>query len=59
MPVTPEELEAGVRAAIEVTYMKVEDNSGSCGDNYSILIVSKVACPFPAKVGRSFSYAGF
>jgi len=21
--------------------MKVEDNSGSCGDNYSILIVSK------------------
>jgi stress-induced morphogen len=43
MPITPAELEAAVRAAIQVTHIEVEDNSGSCGDNYSVLIVSKVS----------------
>jgi len=42
MPVTPEELEAAVRAAMQVMHMEVQDNSSSCGDNYSVLIVSKV-----------------
>jgi stress-induced morphogen len=42
MPVTREELEAAIRAAIQVTHVNVEDNSGGCGEKYSVLIVSKV-----------------
>lgn len=42
MTVTPEELEAAIRAAIQVTHVEVEDNSGGCGEKYSVLIVSKV-----------------
>ena len=42
MPVTREELEAAIRAAIRVTYVNVEDNSGGCGEKYSVLIVSEV-----------------
>ncbi|KAH9993058.1 bola protein [Russula vinacea] len=41
MPVTREELEAAIRAAIQVTHVNVEDNSGGCGEKYSVLIVSK------------------
>ncbi|KAF8460345.1 bola-like protein [Russula ochroleuca] len=41
MPVTQEELEAVIRAAIQVTYVNVEDNSGGCGEKYAVLIVSK------------------
>jgi stress-induced morphogen len=52
MPVTPGEIEAAVRAAIQVTHIKVEDNSGSCGDNYSVLIVSKVSLSFLLQVRR-------
>ena len=43
MPVTREELEAAIRAAVQVTHMEVEDDSGSCGDKYSVLIVSEVS----------------
>ena len=42
MPVTREELEAAIGAAIQVTHVNVEDNSGGCGEKYSVLIVSKV-----------------
>jgi stress-induced morphogen len=42
MPITREELEAVIRAAIPVTKVNVEDNSGGCGEKYSVLIVSKV-----------------
>lgn len=42
MTVTPEELEAAIRAAIQVTHVIVEDNSGGCGEKYSVLIVSEV-----------------
>jgi hypothetical protein len=42
MPFTPEELEAAIRAAIQVIHVNVEDNSGGCGEKYSVLIVSKV-----------------
>lgn len=42
MTVTAKELEAAIRAAIEVTHVEVEDNSGGCGEKYSVLIVSKV-----------------
>ncbi|KAF8486918.1 bola-like protein [Russula ochroleuca] len=41
MPITREELEAVIRAAIPVTKVNVEDNSGGCGEKYSVLIVSK------------------
>jgi hypothetical protein len=43
MPVTPGEIEDALRAAIQVTHISVEDNSGSCGNNYFVLIVSKVS----------------
>jgi hypothetical protein len=42
MTVTPEELEAAIRAEIQVTRVEVEDISGGCGEKYSVLIVSKV-----------------
>jgi stress-induced morphogen len=42
MTVTQEELEAAIRTAIQVTHVEVEDNSGGCGEKYSVLIVSKV-----------------
>jgi stress-induced morphogen len=42
MPVTPGELEAAIRAAIKVSHVEVEDNSGGCGEKFSVLIVSKV-----------------
>jgi len=42
MPVTPEELEAAIRASIQVTHVQVEDNSSGCGDNYTAIIVSEV-----------------
>ncbi|KAI0255449.1 hypothetical protein BJV78DRAFT_1175565 [Lactifluus subvellereus] len=41
MPIAPDDLKAAVCAAIQVTYMEVEDNSSGCGDNYSVLIVSR------------------
>ncbi|KAH9982025.1 bola-like protein [Russula compacta] len=41
MPVTPQELEAAIRAAIQVTHVEVEDTSSGCGESYSVLIVSK------------------
>ncbi|KAF8272729.1 bola-like protein [Lactarius quietus] len=42
MPVTREELEAAIRTNIqEVTHVEVEDNSSGCGENFSVLIVSK------------------
>jgi len=41
MPIAPDDLKAAVRAAIQVTHMEVEDNSSGCGDNYSVLIVSR------------------
>jgi stress-induced morphogen len=43
MPVTREELEAAIRAAMKVTHVNVEDNSGGCGEKYFVLIVSEVA----------------
>jgi stress-induced morphogen len=46
MPVTPEELEAIVREAMQVAHMKVEDESSGCGEKYFVLIVSKVAQSF-------------
>lgn len=42
MPVTAEELEAAIRKAIQVEHVEVEDNSGGCGEKFSVLIVSKV-----------------
>jgi stress-induced morphogen len=42
MPVTREELEATIRAKIQVTHVEVEDKSSGCGENFSVLIVSKV-----------------
>ncbi len=42
MPVTPDELKAAIRAAIQVTHVEVEDSSSGCGENFSVLIVSKV-----------------
>jgi hypothetical protein len=42
MPITPDDLEAAVCAAIEVTHMDVEDRSNGCGNSYFVLIVSKV-----------------
>lgn len=42
MPVTREELEATIRAKIQVIHVEVEDNSGGCGEKFSVLIVSKV-----------------
>jgi stress-induced morphogen len=58
MPVTAEELEAAIREAIQVEHVEVEDNSGGCGEKYSVLIVSKV-CKFStrvlARVRRSLS----
>ena len=42
MTVTPEELKAAICAAIQVTHVEVEDNSGGCGEKYSVLIVSEV-----------------
>ena len=42
MPVTREELEAAIRETIQVTHVEVEDNSSGCGENFSVLIVSKV-----------------
>ncbi|KAN0142183.1 bola-like protein [Lactarius tabidus] len=41
MPVTREELEATIRAKIQVTHVEVEDKSSGCGENFSVLIVSK------------------
>ncbi|KAI0275983.1 bola-like protein [Russula aff. rugulosa BPL654] len=41
MTVTQGELEAAIRTAIQVTHVEVEDNSGGCGEKYSVLIVSK------------------
>ncbi|KAH9993063.1 bola-like protein [Russula vinacea] len=41
MPVTREELEAAIRAAMKVTHVNVEDNSGGCGEKYFVLIVSE------------------
>jgi len=59
MPVTPEEIEAAVRAALQVTHIKVEDNSGSCGNNYFVLIVSKVSVLSvpPPKVAAAGSFS--
>ena len=42
MPVTREELEAAIRASIQVKHVEVEDNSSGCGEKFSVLIVSKV-----------------
>jgi hypothetical protein len=42
MPVTLNDLETAVRAAIQVTHMEVEDKSDGCGNSYFVLIVSKV-----------------
>jgi len=42
MPVTPDELEAAIRAAMQVTHVHIEDNSSGCGQSYTVLIVSKV-----------------
>ncbi|KAH9021098.1 bola-like protein [Lactarius deliciosus] len=42
MPVTPDELKAAICAAIQVTHVEVEDNSSGCGENFSVLIISKV-----------------
>jgi len=42
MTVTLEELEEAIRAKIQATHVEVEDNSGGCGEKYSVLIVSKV-----------------
>ena len=42
MTVAPEELEAAIRAKIQVTHVEVQDNSGGCGEKYAVLIVSKV-----------------
>jgi hypothetical protein len=42
MPVTREELEAAIRSKFQVTHVEVEDNSSGCGENFSVLIVSKV-----------------
>ncbi|KAH9960323.1 bola-like protein [Russula dissimulans] len=42
MPVTPEELEAAIRAVIPVTHVQVEDNSSGCGENYTVTIVSEI-----------------
>jgi stress-induced morphogen len=47
MTVTPEEIEAAIREKIQVTHVEVEDNSGGCGEKYSVLIVSKVLYFFP------------
>ncbi|KAH9976608.1 bola protein [Lactifluus volemus] len=41
MPVTLNDLETAVRAAIQVTHMDVEDKSDGCGNSYFVLIVSK------------------
>jgi hypothetical protein len=38
--VTGEELEAVIRAAIQITHMKVEENSGCCGRSTLVVIVS-------------------
>ena len=54
MPVTPEELEAAIREAIQVEHVEVEDSSGGCGEKYSVLIVSKV-CKISTQVRRSLS----
>jgi stress-induced morphogen len=42
MPIAPDNLKATVRAAIQVAHIEVEDNSSGCGDNFSVLIVSRV-----------------
>lgn len=42
MPVTREELEATIRAKIQVMHVEVEDNSSGCGEKFTVLIVSKV-----------------
>lgn len=42
MPIAPDDLKAAVRAAINVTHIEVEDNSSGCGDNFYVLIVSRV-----------------
>jgi hypothetical protein len=42
MPITSGDLEAAVRAAIQVTHINVEDRSNGCGNSYFVLIVSKV-----------------
>jgi hypothetical protein len=49
MPTTSKELEDAIRAAIQVIHVKVEDNSGGCGEKYAVLIVSKVLQFFPLK----------
>ncbi|KAI9459864.1 bola protein [Lactarius psammicola] len=41
MPFTPDELKEAIRAAIQVTHVEVEDTSSGCGENFSVLVVSK------------------
>jgi hypothetical protein len=50
MPVTSKELEDAIRAAIQVIHVKVEDDSGGCGEKYSALIVSKVGAVILSQV---------
>jgi hypothetical protein len=52
MPVTREELEAAIRETIQVTHVEVEDNSSGCGENFSVLIVSKVVDTNCEPLGR-------
>lgn len=46
MPVSLPDLEAAIRNAIPVAHLEIEDQSSGCGENYAVLIVSKVRGPF-------------
>ncbi|KAK0447896.1 bola-like protein [Desarmillaria tabescens] len=41
MPVNTKDLENAIRNAISVTYLKIEDQSSGCGENYAIILVSE------------------
>jgi stress-induced morphogen len=44
MTVDVKEVEERIRNNLDVTHLEVEDVSNGCGENYAILLVSKVRC---------------
>ncbi|CUA71158.1 hypothetical protein RSOLAG22IIIB_09381 [Rhizoctonia solani] len=42
MPISAESLETALRAAFDPSHLEIIDASNGCGENYAVIIVSKV-----------------
>ncbi len=43
MPVSAQDIEDTLRAAIPIEHLDIVDQSSGCGDSYAILVVSEVS----------------